>query len=137
MSFADSDPQRLENSRFRTTTELGCVHFDITYIYTPPPLDGRREGRLENAPPSIKKEGKKKEGVKERARKRGRGERAESLFFLAFFSRVLNSSSSTQIKIRFLFLFLLLFLSHRTFVSPVATVSWLRLFANLVQTIRI
>jgi hypothetical protein len=74
MSFADSDPQRLENSRFRTTTELGCVHFDITYIYTPPPLDGRREGRLENAPPSIKKEGKKKEGVKERARKRGRGE---------------------------------------------------------------
>jgi len=56
---------------------------------------------------------------------------------LPFFSRVLNSSSSTQIKIRFLFLFLLLFLSHRTFVSPVATVSWLRLFANLVQTIRI
>jgi hypothetical protein len=87
-------------------------------------------GKARNAPPSIKKEGKEEE------EKESRIPFLLPLLSCLFFARaqliVVNSDQNP-----FPHPFVLLFLFHRTFVWPVATVSWLRLFANLVQTIRI
>ena len=42
MSRSEAE-QRMISTHSRTTTLCVCVHFDITYTYTPTHVDGRRE----------------------------------------------------------------------------------------------